>query len=98
MVKITYGAARAAAAAASELSPMLRLPKRLSMSGKKASLGKTSSASPFVKKSMMKKRSVVARQHSQKTYRPSPVQDSKRRGSGGLLSRLALHAARRDGK
>ena len=34
----------------------------------------------------------------QKPYRPSPVQDSKQRGLGGLLSRLAVHAARRDGK
>ena len=34
----------------------------------------------------------------QKPYRPSPVQDSKQRGLGGLLSRLAMHVARRDGE
>ena len=34
----------------------------------------------------------------QKPYRPSPVQDSTRRGSEGLLSRLAVHAARWDGE
>jgi hypothetical protein len=34
----------------------------------------------------------------QKPYRPSPVQDSKKRGFGGLLSRIAVHAARRDGE
>ena len=32
----------------------------------------------------------------QKPYHPSPVQDSKRCGFGGLLSRLAVHAASRD--
>ena len=34
----------------------------------------------------------------QKPYRPSPVQDSKQRGSGGLLSQLTVHATRRDGE
>ena len=34
----------------------------------------------------------------QKPYRPSPVQDSKQRGSGGLLSQLAVDAARWDGE
>src|SRR4051812_220694 len=34
----------------------------------------------------------------QKPYRPSPVQNSKRQDSGGLLLRLAVHATRRDGE
>jgi len=34
----------------------------------------------------------------QKPDRPSPVQDHERRGSGGLLSLLAVHAERRDGE
>ena len=42
--------------------------------------------------------SVVARVRSPKTDRPSPVQVHKRRGSGGLLSRLSVHAERRDGE
>jgi hypothetical protein len=33
---------------------------------------------------------------SQKPYSLSPVHDRKRRGSRGLLSQLAVHAARRD--
>jgi hypothetical protein len=69
-------------------------PKRLSMSGKKSSLGKTSSSLAFV----MKNSPVVAQSAPQKPYRLSPVQDRKRRGSEGLLSRLAVHAARRDGE
>jgi hypothetical protein len=64
------------------------------MSGKKSSLGKTSSSWA----SVMKKPSVVAQSAPQKPYRLSPIQDRKRRGSGGLLSRLAVHAARRDGE
>jgi hypothetical protein len=69
-------------------------PKRLSMSGKKSSLGKTSS----LWASVMKKPSVVAQSAPQKPYRLSLIQDRKRRGSGGLLSRLAVHAGKRDGK
>jgi hypothetical protein len=69
-------------------------PKRLSMSGKNSSLGKTSSSWA----SVMKKISVVAQSAPQKPYRLSPVQDRKRRGSRGLLSRLAVHAARQDGE
>jgi len=34
----------------------------------------------------------------QKPYHPSPVQDSKQRGLGGLLSQLVVHAARWDGE
>jgi hypothetical protein len=64
------------------------------MSGKKSSLGKASSSWA----SVMKKPSVVAQSAPQKPYRLSLVQDRKRRGSGGLLSRLAVHAARRDGE
>jgi hypothetical protein len=64
------------------------------MSGKKSSLGKTSSSWA----SVMKKPSVVAQSAPQKPYRLSPVQDRKRRGSIGLLSRLAVHAARWDGQ
>src|SRR3954466_12876923 len=44
------------------------------------------------------KKSVVARSAPQKPYHPSPVQDSKRCGFGGLLSRPAVHAASRDGE
>ena len=44
----------------------------------------------------MTKNSVVTRSTSQKPYHPSPVQDSKRCGSGGLLSRPTVHAASRD--
>jgi hypothetical protein len=69
-------------------------PKRFLMSGKKSSLGKTSSSWA----SVMKNSPVVAQSAPQKTYRLSPVQDRKRRGSGGLLSRLAVHAARQDGE
>src|SRR3954470_23144688 len=50
--------------------------KRVLMSGKKSSSGKTSLS---VRESVTK------------------PQDSKQRGLGGLLSRLAVHAARRDG-
>ena len=46
----------------------------------------------------MTKKSVVARSAPQKPYHPSPVQDSKRCGFGGLLSRPAVHAASRDGE
>ena len=42
------------------------------------------------------KKSVVALSAPQKPYHPSPVQDSKRCGFGGLLSRLAVHAASLD--
>jgi hypothetical protein len=62
------------------------------MSGKKSSLGKTSSSWA----SVMKKPSVVAQSAPQKPYRLSPIHDRKRWGSGGLLSCLAVHAARRD--
>jgi hypothetical protein len=64
------------------------------MSGKKSSLGKTSSSWAFV----MKKPSVVTQSAPQKPYRLSPVHDRKRQGSGGLLSWLAVHAARWDGE
>jgi hypothetical protein len=64
------------------------------MSGKKSSLGKTSSSWA----SVMNNSPVVAQSAPQKPYRLSPIQDHKRRGSGGLLSRLAVHAARRDGE
>ena len=46
----------------------------------------------------MTKKSVVAQSAPQKPYHPSPVQDSKRCGFGGLLSRPAVHAASRDGE
>jgi hypothetical protein len=69
-------------------------PKKLTMSGKKSLLGKTSSSWA----SVMKKPSVVAQSAPQKPYRLSPIQDRKRRGSGGLLSQLAVHAARQDGE
>jgi hypothetical protein len=69
-------------------------PKRLSMSGKKSLLGKTSSSWA----SMIKNSPVVAQSTPQKPYRLSPIQDRKRRGSGGLLSRLAVQATRRDGE
>ena len=46
----------------------------------------------------MTKKSVVALSAPQKPYHPSPVQDSKRCGFGGLLSRPAVHAASRDGE
>ena len=62
------------------------------MSGKKSSSGKNSS------ESVMTMKPVVAQSAPQKPYRRSPVQDHKRRGFGGLLSRLAVHAARRDGE
>jgi hypothetical protein len=65
-------------------------PKRLSMSGKKSSLGKTSSSWA----SVMKNSSVVAQSAPQKPYHLSPIQDHKRWDSGGLLSRLAVHTAR----
>ena len=42
------------------------------------------------------KQPVVAQSAPQKPYHPSPVQDSKRCGFGGLLSRPAVHAASRD--
>ena len=69
--KITYGAGAGATPLALALmfSPMLSL-KRLLTSGKKSSLGKTSSASASVKMSVMKKPSVVARQRSPKTLSP----------------------------
>jgi hypothetical protein len=70
------------------------LPKRLSMSGKKSSLGKMSSSWA----SVMNKPSVIAQSAPQKPYRLSPVQDHKRRGSRGLLSWLVVHTARRDGE
>mgnify|MGYP005831494193 CR=1 FL=1 len=63
--------------------------KRLSKSGKKLS----SASGPSVLN-----RSVVARIGPQKPYHPSPVHNSKRWGFGGLLSRPAVHAARRDGE
>jgi hypothetical protein len=69
-------------------------PKRLSMSGKKSSLGKTSSSWA----SVIKKPSIVAQSAPQKPYRLSPVHDRKRWGSKGLLSRLAVHTARQDGE
>ena len=42
------------------------------------------------------KQPVVALSAPQKPYHPSPVQDSKRCGFGGLLSRFVVHAASRD--
>jgi hypothetical protein len=64
------------------------------MSGNKSSLGKTSSSWVFV----MKNSSVVVQRTPQKPYRLSPVHDRNRRGSGGLLSRLTVHASRWDGE
>jgi hypothetical protein len=64
------------------------------MLGKKSSMWKTSSSWA----SVMKNSSVVAQSAPQKPYRLSPVQDHKRLGSGGLLSRLAVHAAGWDGE
>jgi hypothetical protein len=61
------------------------------MSGKKSSLGKTSSSWASVMP-------VVAQSAPEKPYRLSPVQDRRRWGSGGLLSRLVVHAVRRDGE
>jgi hypothetical protein len=55
--------------------------KRLSMSGKKSSLGKTSSSWA----SVMKNSPVVAQSAPQKPYRLSPIQDHKRRGSEGVV-------------
>ena len=47
----------------------------------------------------MTKESVSSRaERSQKLYHPSPVQDSKRCGFGGLLSRPMVHAASQDGE
>ena len=46
----------------------------------------------------MTKKSVVVQSAPRKPYHPSPVQDSKRCGFGGLLSRAAVHAANRDGE
>jgi hypothetical protein len=51
--------------------------KRLSMSGKKSSLGKTSS----LLASMMKKWSIVAHSAPRKPYHLSPVHDHKRQGT-----------------
>ena len=42
------------------------------------------------------KKSLVVQSAPQKPYHPYPVQDSKRCGFGGLLSRPAVHAASRD--
>ena len=73
----------AAVAAADPASPMSM--KRLAMSGKNRRWGRT--------------RSQQSRECApQKPDRPSPVQDHKRRGSGGLLSLLPVHAGRRDGE
>jgi hypothetical protein len=44
------------------------------------------------------KRSIVAQSGPQKSYHPSPVEDSKRLGFGGLLSRPVVHATSQDGK
>jgi hypothetical protein len=60
------------------------------MLGKKSSLGKMSSVS------VMRIKIVVAQSAPKKPHRLSLVQDHKRRHSGGLLSRLMVHAARRD--
>ena len=46
----------------------------------------------------MTKKSVVAQSAPQKHYHHSTVHDSKRCGFEGLLSRPAVHAARRDGE
>lgn len=89
----TYGAAAEALVLGSTALPAMSS-KRLSTSGKKSSSGKWSSVSGV---SVMN-RSVVAQSAPQKPYHPSPVQDSKRRGFGGLLSRPAVHAASRDGE
>ena len=80
---ISNGAAGAAPPALM-LSPM-SLRKRLPRSGKKLSLAKSSLPA-------------VARVRFQKPDRPSPVQDHERRGFGGLLSLLTVHAGRRDGE
>ena len=81
--RITYGAARAAPSVLT-LSPMSSR-MRLPRSGKKSSFAKSSLPA-------------VARVRSQKPDRPSPVQDHERRGSGGLLSLLPVHAERKDGE
>ena len=81
--RITYGAAGEAPPALT-LSPMSSR-MRLPRSGKKSSFAKSSLPT-------------VARVRSPKPDRPSPVQDHERRGSGGLLSLLAVHARRRDGE
>jgi hypothetical protein len=62
----------------------------LVMSGKKSSSGKSSSDS------VMKMKPVAAQSAPQKPYRCSPVHE--RRGFGGLLSQLAVHAVRWDGE
>jgi hypothetical protein len=58
------------------------------MSGKKSSSRKKSLAS------VVKRRPVVVRSAPQKPYRLSLVQEHKRQGSVGLLSRLTVHIAR----
>jgi hypothetical protein len=60
--------------------------------------GKKSSSQKKLLASVVKKRPVITRSAPQKPYHVSPVQDHKRWGSDGLLSQLAVHAARRDGE
>lgn len=75
--------------------PVMLMKRMSSTFGKKSLSGKESSeSSAFAAK---RKKAVVACSAPQKPYRPSPIQDSKRQGSGGLLSQPAVHAARRDG-
>jgi hypothetical protein len=62
------------------------------MSGKKSSSQKKLSAS------VVRKRPVIMRSAPQKPYHLSPGQDHKRWGFDGLLSQLAVHAARWDGE
>src|SRR6266540_3611131 len=71
----------------------MSLMKRLLMLGKKSSFGKKSSAAV-----VSSEKPVVRENAPQKPDHPSPVQDRKRRGFGGLLSRLSVHAGRWDGK
>jgi hypothetical protein len=62
------------------------------MPGKKFASGKKSSAS------VLKMKLVVAWSAPQKLYCLSPIPDHKRRGFGGLLSLLVVHAKERDEK
>ena len=72
-----------------ESSLVMSSRKRVLMSGKKSSSGKTSPQSLSVRE---------FDSAPQKSYHPSPVQDSKQRGLGGLLSRLFVHTTRRGGE
>jgi hypothetical protein len=96
MIRKTYGVGVDADAERLLMLLLVRdmSPKRLSMSGKKSLLGKTSSSWA----SVMKNLSVVAQIASQKPYCLSLVQDRKRWGSRVLLSHLTVHTARQDGE